>query len=83
MLKLPEIQRSAAELGLKPGIHQGGPGVYEEHPVAREPVPIHIEWQNLSLQDALNRFARVAVHTVWIYDQEECDGTYIIETLPD
>jgi hypothetical protein len=79
---LPEVQKRAAELGLKPGFGQGGPSAVPLHPVPREPVPIHISLQNLSLRDALNKVVQSSGHMIWIYHERDCNAvkTYTVET---
>jgi hypothetical protein len=85
LLRLPEVRQREAALGLNQGLGQGGPGVAEEHPVPRQPVPVHISVQNLSLRDAFNRIVRISRKTIWIYRQTNCSGnrTYIVETASD
>ena len=82
---LPEVRQHAAELNLKPGIMQGGPGVYDEHPAPRDPLPIHISLKNVSLQEAFNSVARAFGHTIWVYSERECNGdkTYSVRTQAD
>jgi hypothetical protein len=85
LLRLPEVRARAAQLDLKPGLGQGGPGVYDEHPVHREPARIHANWQNLSLLEALNGIVRASRKAVWIYRETDCSGdkTYSIEAASD
>jgi hypothetical protein len=83
LLGLPEVRERAAKLGLKPGIHQGGISAVELHPVPREPVPIHISVQNVSLRDAFNKVVRMSGHAIWIYHETECNGnkTYVVDSV--
>jgi len=86
LLRLREVQDRAAALGLKPGLGQGGPGSVEEHPVPKQPVPIHISVRNLSLRDAFNEVVRKSGKgMIWMYYETNCDGnrTYIVETASD
>ncbi len=62
------------ELKLEPGIHSGGPGVVEENPKPRQPVPIHFSIDDGSLQDAFNLIARIDGRTIWVYAERECIG---------
>ena len=82
MLGLDEVRKRAAALGLKEGFWQGGPGAVEEHPVPRQPVPVHISLRNVSLRDAFNEVVRTSGKGVlWIYYETDCNGerTYIVE----
>jgi len=85
LLRLPEVREHANQLSLKPALGQGGPGVYEERPVQKEPARVHANWQNLSLLDAFNRIVRMSRKTVWIYRETDCNGdkTYVVETASD
>jgi hypothetical protein len=81
VLRLPEVQKDKAALGLKDGIHQGHGEAVKEHPVPRQPVPIRIDMQNLSLQDAFNKIVQASPKGVWIYHETDCDGakTFTVE----
>jgi hypothetical protein len=85
LLRLPEVQASAAQLYLKPGLGQGGPGVYDEHPVQTAPARIHADWRNFSLLDGFNRVVQTSQKAVWIYRETDCGGdkTYTIEVASD
>ncbi len=85
LLWLPEVQAHAAQLDLKPALGQGGPGVYDENPVQREPARIHANWQNLSLLDAFNRTVQTSRKAVWIYRETDCnrDRTYTVRVASD
>lgn len=85
VLRLPVVQARAVELGLKRGLGQGGPGVYEEHPVKREPARIHVDLQGLALLDAFNKIAQESRNAVWIYRETDCgaDKTYKVELASD
>jgi hypothetical protein len=85
LLRLPEVREREAQLDLKPGLGQGGPGVYEEHPVPRQHVPVHIDVQNLSLREAFNKIVRVSQKGIWIYHEMDCRGdkTYKVEVASD
>jgi len=75
LMALPVVRKRQSELKLQSGIYQGGPGAVEEHPVPKKPVPIHIRFQNLSLQEALNSVVGTYGHSVWVYSEtEECNG---------
>lgn len=81
VLDLPEVRERAAALGLKPGM--GGIGLFagENHPIPRQPVPVHINVQNLSLQEALNKIVQASPNAAWIYHETDCDGakTFVVE----
>jgi hypothetical protein len=85
LLRLPEVSQRAVELKLVPGLSQGGPGVYDEHPIPSEPIPIHIRFANVSLRQAFNLVARTFGHTIWIYAENECGGktTYTVSVQKD
>jgi hypothetical protein len=85
LLRLPEVREHEADFGLKPGYWSGGPGVYDEHPVPRQPVSVHINLQNLSLQRAFNRIAEKSQKAVWIYHETDCGGnkSYTVEIASD
>jgi hypothetical protein len=85
LIRLPEVHQRAAELQLKAGIMQGGPGVYDAHPVPRKPVQIHITLTNIPLREAFNSVVRAFGHTIWVYRERECVGgrTYVVETQAD
>ena len=85
LLRLPEVQAHAAQLDLKTALGQGGPGVYEEHPIPREPARFHADWQNFPLLDGLNRIVRTSRRAVWIYRETDCGGdkTYAVEMATD
>jgi hypothetical protein len=80
LLRLPEVRERAIELNLKPGLGQGWPEAVAEHPVPREPVPIHISVRDVSLRDAFNKVAQTAGDTIWIYNESSCTGseTYLV-----
>jgi hypothetical protein len=86
LIRLPEVRQQAAELKLQPGIMQGGPGVVDEHPAPRKPVPIVVNLNDVSLREAFNSVARAYEHTIWTYFERDCDGakTYVIgASTPD
>jgi hypothetical protein len=86
LLRLPEVREREAALGLQQGPGQGpGLGVGDIHPVPRQPVPVHINLRNLSLQDAFNKIIQASPKAVWIYHQTECNGakTYTVEVVSD
>jgi hypothetical protein len=85
IIRVPEVRQRAAELKLQPGMMQGGPGVYDEHPAKREPVPIMISLKDVSLREAFNSVVRTYGHTIWIYREHECNGskTYIMQAETD
>jgi len=85
LLRLAEVQAHAAQLDLKPALGQGGPGVYEEHPIQREAARFHAGWQNFSLLDGLNRIVQTSRRAVWIYRETDCGGdkTYSDEMATD
>jgi hypothetical protein len=85
IVNLPEVRQRSAELGIKPQIMQGGPGVYDEHPVPKAPVPVHISLKDVSLREAFNAVARTYGRTVWVYIERDCDGekTYAISADKD
>jgi hypothetical protein len=75
VLDLPEVRQHETALGLKPGM--GGIGLFagERHAVPRQPVPVHINVKNLSLQEAFNKIVQASPNAAWIYHETECDGT--------
>ncbi len=85
ILRLPEIRRRAAELGLTPGIVQGGPGAYDEHPAPKEPLPVRVSLNRVSLRDAFNQVVRSYGHTYWAYSERKCKGskTFVVTTGAD
>jgi hypothetical protein len=85
LLRLPEVRRREASLGLKLGMSGGGLSGGEEHPVPRQPMPFQINVQNLSLRDAFNKIVQGAAKGVWIYHETDCNGakTYIVEVASD
>jgi hypothetical protein len=88
LLRLPEVREREAALGLKGGIHAGpggGGGGIEIHPVPRKPVPVHVNLQNLSLQEAFNKVVGISPDGGWIYRETDCNGakTYIVEMASD
>ncbi len=76
LLRLAEVRNSEAALGLKQeAIGQdssAGPG--DTHSVPRQPLPIHINLQDLSLQDAFNKVVGFSPDGVWIYRETDCNG---------
>lgn len=74
MLRLPEVQRREATLGLKPGAGQGGLEVVGKHPTPRQPAPVQIKVTNVSLREALNQIVASLPKEVWIYRETDCDG---------
>lgn len=72
VLRLSEVREREVALGLKQGLGQGGPSAVEEHPVPKEPVPVHINLQNLSLQGTFNKIVQASPKGVWIYDETDC-----------
>jgi len=84
LLKLPEVRERQAKLGLESGTHAGpggrGAGL-EINPVPRQPVPVHVSLQNLSLQEAFNKVVGISPDGGWIYRETDCNGakTFIVE----
>jgi len=86
VLRLPEVREREASLGLKGGTHAGPrAGAVEEHPVSRQPVPVHINLQSVSLQEAFNQVVALSLDGVWIYRETDCNGakTYTVEMRSD
>jgi hypothetical protein len=85
LLRLPVVQAREAALGVKEGPGQVGLSGGQEHPVPRQPVPIQINVQNLSLQDAFNKIVQASPKGVWIYHETDCNGakTFIVEVASD
>jgi len=81
LLRLPAILEREAALGVKEGPGQGGLSSGEAHPVPRQPMPIKINVQNLSLLEAFNETVQASPKGVWIYHETDCDGakTFIVE----
>jgi hypothetical protein len=85
ILRLPEVRQGESRLGLKKGLGQGGgPTVVDEHPLPRQPVPLHINVQNTSLQGAFNKAVRAVPRGIWVYLETDCSGdmTYTVEVTP-
>lgn len=85
VLRLPDVQRREGLLGLKLGMSGGGLSGMEEHPVPRQPIPVHFNLENLSLQDAFNKIVQGSPKGVWIYRETDCSGakTFIVEVASD
>lgn len=87
LLRFPEVREREAQLNLKPALGQGGgPGVYDEHPIPRKDVPVHINIQNLSLREAFNKIVRASPKpVVWVYHENSCDAdkTYTVDVASD
>ena len=88
VLRHPEVREREPALGLKGGIHAGpggGGAAVEKHPVPRQPVPVHINLQNLSLQAAFNKIVELTPDGVWIYRETHCNGakTFTVEMESD
>ncbi len=81
VLALPEVRERAAALSLKPGMSGIGLFAGESHPLPRQSVPVRINIQNLSLQEALNKIVQASPNAAWIYHETDCDRTktYIVE----
>jgi len=85
VLNLPEVKRHVASLGLKPGISGIGLWGGEEHPIPKKPVPVHVDLENVSLQDAFNEILLASPKGAWIYHESDCNGekTFSVEALTD
>lgn len=85
LLNLPEVRQREAELNLKAALGQGGPGVVDEHPVPRKPVPIHLGFKDVTLQEAFNSVVRAHGHTMWIYSERHCkeEVIYSVQSTSD
>jgi len=86
LLRLPEVREREASLGLKGGIHAGSRAeAVEERPLPRQPVLVHINLQNVSLQEAFNQVVVLSPDGVWIYRETDCNGvkTYTVEMRSD
>jgi hypothetical protein len=82
LLRLPEVRNSEAALRLSQGVGQDSSfGGMEINPVARQPVPVHIDIQNVSLQEAFNQVVALSPDAVWTYRETDCNGvkTYTVE----
>jgi hypothetical protein len=81
LLRLPEVREREAALGLKLRMGGVGLGVVEKHPVPRQPLPVHINVQNLSLGEAFNKIVAASPKSVWMYQENDCNGpkTYTVE----
>jgi hypothetical protein len=81
LINLPEVRQRAAELNLKEGLKQGWlealstPGYHQ-----KTPTPIRFSLHDVSLQKAFNSVVRVYGHTIWVYDERQCNGerTYLV-----
>jgi len=74
LLSLPEVRQRASDLKIKPGLAQGGIGVYDEHPESNTVKPIHISIRNLSLREAFNVVVHTYGHSMWVYVEQDCAG---------
>jgi len=85
LLRQPEVRVRETQLGLKPALRQGGPGVVDEQPVPRRPASIHIHLLNLSLRGAFNKIVRTSSNVIWMYREIDCNGnrTYTVEVTSD
>lgn len=87
LLRLQELRKPEAELGLsRPRVGQEIiAGAAKINPVARQPVPIHLDIQNLSLEEAFDKVVSFSPGAVWIYRETDCNGvkTYTVEMRSD
>jgi len=86
VLRLPEVREREASLGLKGGTHAGPrAGAVEKRPLSRQPMPVHINLQSVSLQEAFNQVVALSLDGVWIYRETDCNGakTYTVEMRSD
>lgn len=86
VLRLPEVRERQAALGLKGRIHSGPRAeAVEERPAPRQPVPVPINVENISLQEAFNKIVETSPDGVWIYRETDCNGakTFIVEMASD
>jgi hypothetical protein len=81
MLRLPEVRAREADLDLREGLGQGELGAYEEHPIPRRPVAVHVDVKDLPLRNAINNIVRAMPKAVWIYHEIDCgaDKTYGVQ----
>lgn len=81
VLKLPEIRKGEAALGIKEGPGQGGGFAVDMHPAPKRPVPVQIEVQNVTLQDAFNKIVHASPKGVWVYSETDCNGakSFVVE----
>lgn len=85
VLRLPEVQRRAASLGLQQSISGGGLSGGSEHPVPRPPMRVQFIVENLSLQDTFNKIVQPAPKGVWLYHETDCNAakTFVVEVASD
>ena len=86
LLRLPEVRASEVGLGLSQGVGQDASfGGAEINPVPRQPVPVHIDLQNLSLQEAFNKVMGLSPDGLWMYRETDCNGakTYTVDMRSD
>jgi hypothetical protein len=84
LMRRPEVLQRLTELKLKPGIWTGPrPGVYEENPKPRQPIPIHFNIEDGSLWDAFNSIVTAGQHMIWVYAERACNGdrTYLVDIV--
>lgn len=82
LLRLPKVRDSEATLGIKQGIGQdNSAGPRDTYPVPSLPVPVNIDLQNLSLQDAFNKVVAFSPNGIWIYRETGCNGakSFVVE----
>lgn len=86
VLKLPEVQKREAALGLKQVSQFSTLGAIPKHPVGKRHVPVRVpvrvDVENLSLRDAFNKIIGASPKAaVWIYRETDCDGakTFTVE----
>lgn len=87
VLRLPEVREREAVLGIKhPDIAQDGrAGPLDIHPVPRQPVPVHIDLQNLPLQEVFDKIIEASPKGVWIYHETDCNRakTFVVRMISD
>lgn len=87
LLQLPEIQQAATDLHIRGGLYEGpravmlGSSGARNSPPKAPHLPISIQLNDLSLQDAINAVAQAYGHTWWRYTERSEGGevTYTIE----
>jgi hypothetical protein len=81
VLRLPDVRKREALLGLKQAMSGGGLSGGEAHPIRKPPVPVHFDLRSLTLQEAFNKIVQASPDKMWIYHENDCNGakTFTVE----
>jgi len=73
-LNLPEVRKREEALGIKEGPGQGGLWGFSENAPPRAILPMHIDVQDISLQEVLNAIVKATPKAIWWYSESHCGG---------